>query len=131
MKQLSKTQTAVFVIGGLLMVIGAAMGLLRMEAAVWTFAPGAVMYAAMQMLQRYDGPNVVIRRLRRIMVLSDVLLLVCAALMYLARYKPEWMSQIDYVQYIGNNWVVVLLIAAVMQLYTVHRINQELEKDAR
>ena len=131
MKKLSKAQSAVFIIGGLLMVVGAGMGLLRMEAAVWTFALGAVMYASMQMLQRYDGPNFVIRRLRRIMLLSDVLFLVSAALLFAAYHKPAWLSQIDYAQYVSNNWVVSLLIAAVIQLYTVHRINQELEKDAQ
>lgn len=129
MKQLSKIQSAIFLIGGLLMVVGAGMGLFRISAACYVFAPGAIMYASVQMLQRYDGHNIVIRRLRRIMVLSDLLFLFTAVLMYGANGNPFGLSQIDYVQYIGNNWVVLLLIAAVLQLYTVHRINHELAKD--
>ena len=129
MKQLNKIQSAVFVIGGLLLVVGAGMGLFRIGAAPYVFAPGAIMYASMQMLQRYDGHNFVIRRLRRIMILSDLLLLFSAVLMYGSNGNPFGLSQIDYVQYIGNNWVVLLLIAAVLQLYTVHRINRELEKE--
>ncbi len=129
MKQLNKIQSAVFIIGGLLMVVGAGMGLFHIGAAPYVLAPGAIMYASMQMLQRYDGHNFVIRRLRRIMILSDLLFLFSALLMYGSNGNPFGLSQIDYVQYIGNNWVVLLLIAAVLQLYTVHRINRELEKE--
>ena len=85
----------------------------------------------MQMLQRYDGQNFVIRRLRRIMVLSDVLFLVAAVLMFASQGNPLGLDQITYVQYVYQKWVVILLIAAVLQLYTTHRIANELEKEAK
>ena len=129
MKQLSKTQSILFAIGGLLMVAGAFMGLLRSNLAPFLFIPGVVMFVSMQMLQRYDGQNINIRRLRRFVLLSDVLLLVSALLMYASHGNPFHLDQITYVQYIGNNWVVTLLIAAFLQLYTTFRIGKELEKE--
>jgi hypothetical protein len=59
-----------------------------------------------------------------------VLLMVSALLMYAQAGNPFHLDQITYVQYIGNNWVVTLLIAALLQLYTSHRIGRELEKEA-
>jgi hypothetical protein len=129
MTQLSKFQITVFLVGGLLMVIGAGASLFSCAWAPYVFALGALCYVSMQMLQRYDGPSFTIRRLRRIMLLSDVLLLVSALLMYASHGNPFQLDQITYVQYIGNNWVVTLLIAAFLQLYTTFRIGKELEKE--
>lgn len=106
------------------------MGLFRSSAAVFVFAPGVVMFVSMQMLQRYDGENLNIRRLRRFMLFSDVLFLLSALLMYASTGNPFQFDQITYVQYIGNNWVVALLIAALLQLYTTFRIGKELEKES-
>ena len=41
------------------------------------------------------------------------------------------LDQLSYIKYVHNNWVVVLLVAAVLQLYTSHRIANELEKDTK
>ncbi len=112
------------------MVAGAFMALFRVSYATLCFAPGVVMFVSMQMLQRYEGRNINIRRLRRYMLLSDVLLIVSALLMYASDGNPFQFDQITYVQYIGNNWVVALLIAALLQLYTTFRISKELEKES-
>ena len=85
----------------------------------------------MQMLQRYEGQNFVIRRLRRIMLLSDVLFLVSALLMFASQGNALHLSHITYLQYVYNKWVVTLLIAAILQLYTTHRISHELEKEVK
>lgn len=129
MKQLSRFQNIIFIIGGLLMVVGSGMALFRSNAAPVVFIPGVLMFVSMQMLQRYDGNNFNVRRLRRIVLLSDVLLVVSALLMYASYGNPFHFDQITYVQYIGNNWVVSLLLAALLQLYTSHRIAKELEKE--
>ena len=75
MRQLSKVENAIFLLGGLLMVVGAGTSLLAWGGAPYVFAFGALCFAAMQMKQRYDGKNVTIRRLRRMMLISDVLFL--------------------------------------------------------
>ena len=131
MKQLNKWQNAIFLTGALLMVVGAGASLLQWQAAPYIFALGALGFAAMQMLQRYEGTNFVIRRLRRIMLLSDVLFLVSAVLMFASQENVFGLSHITYLQYVYNKWVVTLLIAAILQLYTTHRIGHELEKEAK
>jgi hypothetical protein len=129
MRPLSKLQNTIFLVGGLLMVIGAGSSLLMWRWAPYLFAVGALGFASMQMLQRYEGKNVTIRRLRRMMLLSDVLFLVAALLMFANQGNVFGLSHITYVQYIYNKWVVVLLIAAILQLYSSHRIGHELQKE--
>lgn len=131
MRQLSRLESAIFIIGALLMVAGAAMGLFWREVAPYVFAVGAVCYVSIQLLQRYEGDNFTIRRLRRIMILSDILLLVTALLMFAGNGNPLGFDQITYVSYIRGNWVILLLLAAVLQLYTTYRISSELEQEAK
>ena len=129
MKQLSRVESIIFLVGGLLMVIGAGTSLLAWEAAPYVFALGALCFTAMQMKQRYDGPNVTIRRLRRMMLISDVLFLVSALLMFASQRNFLGLDYITYLQYVYRKWVVTLLIAAILQLYSYHRIGQELAKE--
>jgi hypothetical protein len=131
MQPLNKYQTVIYLLGALLMVIGAGASLLAWTLAPYVYAVGAVGFASMQMLQRYDGPSFVIRRLRRLMLLSDVLFLLAAVLMFASCYRLLPIDHLAYVQYVYNKWVVVLLIAAILQLYTTHRISSELEKETK
>ena len=131
MKQLNKTQTTIFLIGALLMVVGAGASLLQWTLAPYLYALGALGFASMQMLQRYEGTNFTIRRLRRIMLLSDVLFLVAAILMFAGQQNIFDLNHLTYLQYVYNKWVIVLLIAAILQLYTTHRIGSELEREAK
>ena len=118
-------------IGGLLMVIGAGASMFLQVWAAYIFSPGALMFAAIQMRQSYDGTNFAIRRLRRIMVISDVLFLIAALLMLANQSNFLGISYFQYIKYVHNNWIVVLLVAAILQLYTSHRIANELEKEAK
>lgn len=131
MEQLNNWQNAIFLSGALLMAIGAGGTLPGWTIAPWLFALGALAFSAMQMLQRYEGHNFVIRRLRRIMLMSDGLFLVSAVLMLASQDNALHLSQITYLQYVYNKWVVTLLLAAILQLYTTHRIGSELEKEAK
>ena len=130
MRQLSKTQTLVFVVGALLMVIGAGASLLAWSPAPYVFAVGAIAFTSMQFLQRYEGSNFVIRRLRGIMLMSDCLFLLSALLMFASMGNVFGLSQVNYITYIYNKWVLTLLIAAILQLYSTHRIDRELAKEA-
>lgn len=130
MKQLSKTQTLIFVVGALLMVIGAGASLLAWSPAPYVFAVGAIAFTSMQFLQRYEGSNFVIRRLRGIMLMSDCLFLLSALLMFASLGNVFGLSQVNYITYIYNKWVLTLLIAAILQLYSTHRIDRELAKEA-
>lgn len=131
MKVLSKLETAILLIGGLLMVVGAGACLFLQSWACYVFGLGALMFAAMQMRQRYDGPNFTIRRLRRMMLFSDALFLVAALLMISNSSNIFGIDYLTYIKYVHNNWIVVLLLAALLQLYSNHRIANELEKDGK
>jgi len=129
MRQLSKTETILFLLGGLLMVVGAGASMFLQSWASYVFAPGALLFVAMQLRQRYEGNNFTIRRLRHIMIVSDVLFLVAALLMFANQSNFLRLDYLSYIKYVHNNWIVVLLVAAILQLYSGHRIANELEKD--
>jgi hypothetical protein len=131
MRQLTRLQSTIFILGALLMVIGAGSSLLKWPLAPYVYAVGALCFASMQMLQRYDGPSITIRRLRRIMLLSDLLFLLSALLMFANLGNFFGLDQLTYLQYVYNKWVVTLLIAAILQMYTTHSIDNELGKEAK
>ena len=131
MRQLTTLESALLLLGGLLMVVGSGATVLLQPWAAYVFAPGALLSAAMQMRQRYDGPNFVVRRLRRIVLLSDVLFLVAALLLLANSSHFLPIDYLSYLRYVHNNWIVVLLVAAILQLYAGHRIANELEKEAK
>ena len=131
MKQLNKVQTAIFLLGALLMVIGAGTSVLAWGSAPYVFSVGALGFASMQMLQRYEGSNFIIRRLRRIQLLSDVLFLISGLLMIANMGNFFCLNYITYIEYVYNKWVITLLVAAILQLYSTHRIGHELEKEAK
>ncbi len=129
MRQLSNTEVALLLLGGLLMVVGAGASMFLRNWAAYVFAPGALLFAAMQMRQSYNGRNIAIRRLRRMVILSDVLFLIAALLMFANHANFLGLDWLLYIRYVRNNWIVLVLIAAIMQLYTTHRIANELEKE--
>ena len=131
MRQLNNIETIVMLAGGLLMVIGSGASLFLQSWAPYVFAPGALMFAVMQMRQRYEGTNFNIRRLRRMLLLSDVLFLVAALFMFANSGDFLHLGYLSYIKYVHNNWIVILLVAAILQLYASHRISNELEKDAK
>jgi hypothetical protein len=128
---MSKTETFLLLLGGMLMVIGSGASLFMQAWAPYIFAPGALLFAAIQMRQTYEGKNVTIRRLRRIMLMSDVLFLIAALLMFASQANFLGLDFLVYLKYVHNNWIVVLLVAAILQLYTSHRIANELEKESQ
>ena len=83
------------------------------------------------MRQTYNGTLFSVRRLRRILLVSDVLFLVAALLMLANQSNFLGLDHLTYIKYVHNNWIVVLLVAAILQLYASHRIANELEKEAK
>ncbi len=137
MKRLNKTQSIIMLVGAVLMVAGAGGYVFTGAAALsWIFAAGAIAFAAMQMLQSYEGRDITLRRLRRIMIFGDVMFLLSAVLMVENAYKfilPLFLNYMEngyytYLSCIHNNWVVTLLVAAILEVYTTHRISNELGK---
>jgi len=113
------------------MLVGATLVRLQFGLAAYIFCIGAVAFVATNLLQRYDGSNITIRRLRRIMIVSDLLLLLTGLLMIANSSNFFQMPYLSYLRYVKNNWVIVLLVAASMLVYSTWRIEQELGEEAK
>ena len=100
--------------GAGLLLVGAMLQIARWELAPVLYTIGAVLFAYVQVMSRYEGKNLIVRRLRRQQILAAVLLVFAGVLMFVTRH---------------NEWVLCLTIAAILELYTAFRIPSELEKE--
>lgn len=138
MKQLNTIQNYIFLISAVMMVVGVGcvvFGIMPKVTAI-VFAVGTITFALLQMSQVYDGNNLSLKRLRRIMVMADIAFIISGLLMIENVYRiffPHIAKTIDgyntYVHVVHNNWVVALLIGAVIELYTTHRIAYIIKKE--
>lgn len=100
--------------GAVLLLVGAMLQITRWELSPVIYTIGAVMFAYVQVMSRYEGKNLIVRRLRRQQILGAVLLVFAGVLMFVTRH---------------NEWVLCLTVAAILELYTAFRIPSELEKE--
>lgn len=134
MKQLNRFQSILFAIGGMLMVIGTGCFafMWQQQVVCWLFLAGASMFTLMQSMQTYEGSNFVIRRLKRIQAVANIFFMLAGILMVDTAYtffRPLFNSSIAYIDFLYNKWVVLLLIAAFLEIYSMHRIDSEMKKD--
>ena len=136
MKQLSRIQSVIFLSGGVLMVIGAgcfAFGFIHPQMLLytsWGFLLGTVLFSVIQAMQFYEGTSTVIHRLKRIQGIADIFFVLSGISMVdtvYAFFRHWFANQETYITYFYNKWVVFLLIAALLELYTTHRISHELK----
>ena len=133
MKQLSKLQSIVFLLGGALMVVGVGSFVLLFYQSVscWVFLAGAILFATVQLMQTFEGDNITIKRLKRIQDLSEILFIIAGIILVDTVYgffRDFFSNYENYVTYLYNKWVIVLFLATLLELYTVHRIDYELSK---
>lgn len=134
MKQLNKLQSLIFLTGGAMMVVGAGCFAMmwQQKIACWIYLAGALMFGVMQMMQEYQGNNFIVKRLKRIMSLADIFFILSGFLMVDMVYRflqSAFDNYLTYYSTIYNKWVVLLLIAAILEMYTMHRIEHELSKE--
>ena len=134
MKQLNKLQSLIFLTGGAMMVVGAGCFALmwQQKIACWIYLAGALMFGVMQMMQEYQGNNFTVKRLKRIMSLADIFFILSGFLMVDMVYRflqSAFDNYLTYYNTIYNKWVVLLLIAAILEMYTMHRIEHEMSKE--
>ena len=133
MRQLSRIETVVFLVGGILMAIGAGCCAFLWHGNVfaWVYLLGALLFVAMQVRQRYEGNNPTVKRLRRIMLASGVFFILAGVLMVdtYNHFIARFMTYHNYIAYVYNKWVMFLLAGAILQMYSTHRISNELQKD--
>lgn len=113
------------------MVVGSGAYVFGCAWASYVFTMGVLAFVLMQLKQTYEGDNIVIRRLRNIVIMSDAFFLLSALLMFANMDNLFGLPFMFYVQYVQNNWVIALLVAAILQLYSSHRIGHELDKEAQ
>lgn len=89
--------------------------------APYVFTAGVLMFSSMQLLQRYEGSNFTLRRLRRQQIVAAFLLILSAAAMWMKWFNVGFLR--------GEEWKILLLIAAVLELYTAFRIPAEWAKE--
>ena len=134
MKQLSKLQSTLFLIGGALMVVGAGCYafLVAQQVVCWVYLVGALIFASMQVNQTYEGKSTTIKRLKRIMTTADIFFVLSGLLMVDSAYmflRDSFSDTVTYLNLIYNKWVLMLLVAAILEMYTMHRIGSELKKE--
>lgn len=133
MRELNRWQSILFLAGGALMVIGAGAFVMMWQRTVmcWVFLVGAVLFVTMQQMQTYEGHDSTVVRLKRIQAIAGILFVLAALLMADHAYgffRPLFSNFEQYVTYVFNKWVILLLVAAILEVYTVHRIDHELSK---
>lgn len=147
MKQLNNLQTALFGLGGALMVIGAGCFcfMFQQTIASFVFLAGAILFSLMQCLQTYEGTNFTIRRLKSIMNLADLMFIIAAVLMidtaitnsFVASgyqgtlfLRSLFTNHETYLECVYNKWLPTMLIGAILEVYTNHRISSEMKKES-
>lgn len=101
-------------IGAILILVGAGSYITRWIFSPYLYTVGAILFAITQLMVRYEGKSIIIRRLRRQQILGAFLLMLTSVCMFTLH---------------RNEWVVCLTVAAVLELYTSFKISAELEKE--
>lgn len=113
MNKNKKLMNIMTIAGAILILVGAVSFVTMWFLSPFIYSLGAILFVIPQLLDRYEGANLTIRRLRRQQMFGALLLLVTALLMF----KP-WLP-----------WILILTVAAILELYTAFRLSSELEKE--
>lgn len=105
--------SGLYMVGAVMLLVGAAAYITRWTSAPYVYTIGAAMFALAQINSPVECRTATVKRLRRQQIFGALLLVLTGAFMFFTR---------------GNEWIVCLTIAAVLQLYTAIRIPQEDEK---
>ena len=98
---------------------------------------GSILYVVVQRLTSVRTKDIAIGRLQSIQLLSGFCLIISSLLLieqYNGFLMPVIVSDINsyynYLRIVHNNWVVMLFVGAISQLYTTNRLSHEQQKDS-
>lgn len=138
MKELSSFERLCFYAGFIAMIIGGfcyALFLIPLISC-WLMLGGALLFGYSQYRQKYLGNSFVIKRLRRYLLTANALLVLSGLFMAENTYHLLMKSFVNnignymlYVNIFHNNWVILMLIGALLLVYTTIRISNELQKE--
>lgn len=136
MKKLNKIESILFMLGGMLMVtgIGCYVFMLAPSITCWIALTGSILFSTLHMMQAYEGSQLAIKRLKRILNIADLLFVIAGILIVDSTYnflRPAFENQESYITYVYNKWVLLLLIAAILEVYATHRIDYLLKKQEK
>ena len=107
---------AFFAVGAVMSLAGAVTYITKWPLAPYIFMVGSLLVAIAQFFSPSEYDSVNIRRLRRQQMMGELLLVATGPLMLFLH---------------GNEWIVSLTLAAVIELFTSIRLPQEEEKMRR
>jgi len=128
---------AFITVGGVLLLLGAAVFITGWSYAPYFYMVGSLMFAVGQFADRYTGSNLIIKRLRSQQILGACFLLLTAVLMhaepihsYLLMNPGKGGSLHSFLLELTrrNNWIVTLCIGAIFELYSSFRMERESSK---
>lgn len=136
MKKLNKIESILFMLGGMLMVtgIGCYVFMLAPSITCWIALTGSILFSTLHMMQAYEGSQLAIKRLKRILNIADLLFVIAGILIVDSTYnflRPAFENQESYITYVYNKWVLLLLIAAILEVYATHRIDYLLKRQGK
>jgi hypothetical protein len=136
MKKLNKIESILFMLGGMLMVtgIGCYVFMLAPFITCWIALTGSILFSTLHMMQAYEGSQLAIKRLKRILNIADLLFVIAGILIVDSTYnflRLAFENQESYITYVYNKWVLLLLIAAILEVYATHRIDYLLKKQGK
>lgn len=136
MKKLNKIESILFMLGGMLMVtgIGCYVFMLAPFITCWIALTGSILFSTLHMMQAYEGSQLAIKRLKRILNIADLLFVIAGILIVDSTYnflRLAFENQKSYITYVYNKWVLLLLIAAILEVYATHRIDYLLKKQGK
>lgn len=102
--------SVLFIVGAVMLLFGAVVYVTGWELAPYVYTVGATLVALAQINTPSPVRTPVVKRLRRQQITGALLLVLTGAFMLFTH---------------GNEWIVCLSIAAVLELYTAVRIPQE------
>ena len=105
---------ALFTVGALMVLFGAAVYITGWEPAPYVYTIGATMVALAQINSPSKSNRANVKRLRRQTNIWCVAVVLTGAFMFFTH---------------GNEWIVCLTVAAILELYTAIRIPQEEAKE--
>ncbi len=111
---MSRLLPAFFAVGAVMVLGGAAIYITGWPLSPYIYSVGAVLVAVAQIFSPSRSKSFTIRRLRRQQAFAALLLVIAGGMMIFLH---------------GNEWIVCLTIAAVIELYTSIRIPQEEVKE--
>ena len=105
--------------------------------APWFLLIGSILYVVVQRLTSVRTKDIAIGRLQSIQLLSGFCLIISSLLLieqYNGFLMPVIVSDINsyynYLRIVHNNWVVMLFVGAIFQLYTTNRLSHEQQKES-